>query len=231
MHMIKANLFFGILLCGMLMLAGCGTQKEEPFDYSRYQGEDMHVFLEDFNLTPEDFENFDYGEQRTYQSNDSLPFMDYEGVYFLTCDEQDKIICMEVALTEELKEAESLYEKAWEIATLYEGIETAEYYFDSFEGEPEPVVSTSVDENGKEHESTSYIGVVPSIYNIRKYPAYKDWEEAKETKKINSAVGIWNLEGSVQVNMTYSEERGGAQIKLRFCNSEGQLASPFGNAN
>ena len=99
-------------------LAGCGQNKKQ-FDYSRYNGKSIDSFLADFSLTKEDFEDAGAG---SYKSKESLPFMDYEAVYLIICDEQDEIVCIDAFIIDELDNAEKLYEKAIEIEKVYDGI-------------------------------------------------------------------------------------------------------------
>lgn len=224
----KAIMSIFLICCSMaVILLGCSRKKAEPFDFSRYYGKSMDVFLKDFGLTEEDFE-----KDIDYTSKELLPFMDCEALYRIVPDEQNNIWGITVYLKEEsLEDAEKLYQKAVEIEKVYEGIKTAANYFDSFEGEPYPKTSQSADEDGSDVTVTDYTRVYSSASDIRKYPTYEEAKKAMEQESIyQELVGIWNLEDSMQVIISYAEMFDQPGLTVSFGNSENTNAVRFGDA-
>lgn len=223
-----------ILICSMTVVSGCGRQPEEPLDVGRYYGKSVDIFLEDYDLTMEDFDD---DGVCFYECKKMLPFMNREGKYTLGYDEQGNIISIEILVQEDLDKAEDLYKTALEIGEIYDGIKTAENYFDSFEGEPfRKSTHTYTDKDGVEHEVHGQMNVYSRNADIRNYPAYKELKAAEDLPKGmfgTEVVGIWNLENSVQVRMSYieSSQVGSAGIRMMFYDSTGKLASEFGEAN
>lgn len=222
----KVVLALLLIVSVMISTFGCSQKKVKPFDFSRYYGKDMDVFLKDFDLTVEDFKD---GSGGYYDSKETLPFMNYEANYELILDEQKKVGMIVVQFpVSELKEAEKLYQKAQEIEKVYEEMKSAKNYFDSFEGEPYPMR-----EKNSDGGFTTRGSVYSSTSDIRKYPSYDDVKKVMEKEqgeeRPREVVGIWNLDHSVQVIISYLEMFDQAGLQIIFGDSEGINAARFGD--
>lgn len=220
----KIALVLVIVFC-ITAIFGCTQKEKESFDFKRYYGETIDIFCEDFGLTEEDW----IKDSDNYRSKELLPFLTYEATYILMPDEEGKTTWIDVVLEEDLEKAETLYDIALEICEFYDGMKDARYYFDSFDGEPVPKKETDMDENGEEVEFTDYRGVYSKSDDIKQYPSYSDLKNAD----MEGAVGIWNLDDSVQMSMMYKEVSlmKKAMIRIRFMDSEDKFATMFGDAD
>ena len=194
----KKRRYFALLLaavCSVSALGGCG--RKDVLEFSRYYGKDLEVFLEDHELSLEEFEK----EEDIYRSKELLPFMGYEAAYEIGCDEENQLLWTEVSMEEAIDNAEELYEKATDISSYYEDRKDTECLLDG---------------TSTEYPSEFYLGDIRGT-------SYENYMSFKEGCPVYR--GLWALEDGMQVYLTYEETAEEAVVQVQFFDSESEMAS------
>ena len=221
----RNSVILGAVLSGLLTLCGC-SKPGVAFD--QYDGKPVEVFLEDHELTAEDFDK----TENIYRSKELLPFLEeYAGTYEVTCDEEGCIEIVDVFLEDDLENGAEMLEKVLKINENYMDMRGVEDYFSSFQEDPLIEMGfLTGEEHGWEIDLNARGTVYATFCDLRGALDYEYVHECLEEEVVDAFRGVWNLKEGYQVSIAYRElpDEEKAQIQVRFCDSESEYASEFG---